>query len=47
MEIKTAAPLPLTLARALDELELYPRSFSKVGRSYEAFMRSTGEGRSL
>jgi hypothetical protein len=38
MEIKTSAPLPLALSRALDDLGLYPRAFSKVGRAYEAIM---------
>jgi hypothetical protein len=46
MEIKTSAPLPLALTRVFDELELYPRSFSKVGRAYEAFaaVGEKGEG---
>jgi hypothetical protein len=44
MEVKISAPLPLTLARVLDELELYPRSFSKVGRAYEALMREKAGG---
>ncbi|MDR0350520.1 MAG: VTC domain-containing protein, partial [Coriobacteriales bacterium] len=45
MEIKTSAPLPLSLTHILDKLALYPRSFSKVGRSYEAFMRTASERR--
>jgi hypothetical protein len=43
MELKASAPLPPSLTHALDQLELYPRSFSKVGRSYEALMALTGE----
>jgi hypothetical protein len=37
MELKTFGALPLALTRALDELQLYPQSFSKVGRAYQAF----------
>jgi hypothetical protein len=38
MELKTSAPLPLPLTRALDTLRLYSRSFSKAGRAYRALM---------
>lgn len=36
LEIKTAGGMPLPLAHALDELKLYPSSFSKYGRAYAA-----------
>jgi hypothetical protein len=42
MELKTSAALPLALTRALDELGLYPRGFSKVGNAYGAL---TDKGR--
>jgi hypothetical protein len=45
MEIKTSAPLPLALVRALDELELYPRGFSKVGCAYGVFVAAGEKGR--
>lgn len=35
LEIKSLNSIPLWLSRALDELEIYPRSFSKYGKSYE------------
>jgi hypothetical protein len=44
MEIKTTAPLPLSLAHVLDELELYPRSFSKVGCAYGIFVAAGERG---
>jgi hypothetical protein len=41
MELKTSAPLPLLLTRALDDAALYSRGFSKAARAYAALM---GEG---
>lgn len=35
MEIKSLGAIPLWLSKALDELEIYPRSFSKYGKAYE------------
>ena len=34
MEIKTDGAMPLWLSHALDELKIYPSSFSKYGRAY-------------
>ena len=34
MEIKTDGAMPLWLSHALDELKIYPASFSKYGRAY-------------
>lgn len=34
MEVKSSAPFPLWLARALSECEAYPSSFSKYGEAY-------------
>lgn len=36
MEIKIPDSMPLWLARTLSELQIYPASFSKYGRCYEA-----------
>ncbi|MDR0499927.1 MAG: polyphosphate polymerase domain-containing protein [Coriobacteriales bacterium] len=38
MEIKTTGALPLELSSALSNLHIFPTSFSKVGRAYEASM---------
>ena len=38
MEIKITGAQPLWLARALSELEIFPVSYSKYGRAYEALM---------
>ena len=35
LEIKSLNSIPLRLSKALDELEIYPRSFSKYGKAYE------------
>ena len=35
MEIKTAGAMPLWLAEALNDLQIYPASFSKYGRIYQ------------
>ena len=34
MEIKTDGAMPIWLSEALDELEIYPASYSKYGRAY-------------
>lgn len=34
-EVKSLGSVPLWLSAALDELEIYPRSFSKYGKAYE------------
>ena len=36
IEIKLEGGMPLELSRALNELEIYPTSFSKYGRAYQA-----------
>ena len=41
MEIKITGAQPLWLARALSELEIFPVSYSKYGRAYEALMGET------
>ena len=38
MEIKVAGGMPLWLAEALSELQIYPTSFSKYGNAYKAMM---------
>jgi hypothetical protein len=40
MEIKGIGGLPLALAQLLDNLAIYPTSFSKVGRAYQASLRN-------
>ena len=35
MEIKIAGPMPMWLVRILDELKVYPTSFSKYGSAYQ------------
>ena len=35
MEIKTDGAMPLWLSHALDELKIYPASFSKYGKAYD------------
>lgn len=35
MEVKTLGAVPLWLAAALDELQIYPRAFSKYAKAYE------------
>jgi hypothetical protein len=34
MEIKTEGAMPLWLAHLLDEMRIFPTSFSKYGRAY-------------
>ncbi|MBR1724440.1 MAG: polyphosphate polymerase domain-containing protein, partial [Ruminococcus sp.] len=38
MEIKIPGSMPLWLSRLLDELKIYPTSFSKYGRAYTTLM---------
>lgn len=38
MEIKLPGAMPLWLVKLLDELQIYPTSFSKYGRAYERHM---------
>ena len=40
LEIKTTDAFPLELSALLSELEMFPVSFSKVGRAYEAMQQS-------
>lgn len=40
MEVKTAGAIPLWFSRILDELELYPASFSKYGRAYQIWQQT-------
>jgi hypothetical protein len=35
MEIKIPGTMPLWLAHILDQLEIYPTSFSKYGKAYQ------------
>ncbi len=37
MELKTANAIPLWLSRVLDELKIYPTSFSKYGYAYQLY----------
>lgn len=39
MEVKIPGAMPLWLAHILDELEIFPISFSKYGKGYEQLMR--------
>ena len=41
MEIKAAAAMPLWLVEILANLKIYPRSFSKIGKSYAAWLQTT------
>ncbi|WP_019850264.1 hypothetical protein [Desulfitobacterium dehalogenans] len=38
MEIKIAGAMPLWLSHTLDELEIYPSSFSKYGKAYMSLL---------
>lgn len=40
MEIKTDGSMPLWLSRSLDELDIYPASFSKYGTAYADIIKS-------
>ena len=40
MELKTASSIPLWLSRVLDELKIYPTSFSKYGYAYQLYEMS-------
>jgi hypothetical protein len=39
MEIKTDGAMPLWLSHALDELKIYPASFSKYGKAYSDIIK--------
>lgn len=39
MEIKTPGAMPLWLAQLLNELKIYPTSYSKYGRAYEQYLK--------
>ena len=41
MEIKTDGAMPLWLSHALDELKIYPTSYSKYGKAYLDIMNET------
>ena len=41
MEIKTDGAMPLWLSHALDELKIYPASFSKYGKAYLNIINSS------
>lgn len=43
MEIKSPASLPLWLTRPLNELEIYPASFSKYGRAFEEYSSASAK----
>jgi hypothetical protein len=43
MELKTLGAMPLWLAHELERLEIWPASFSKYGRAYQALMTQTQE----
>ena len=40
LEIKTDGAMPLWLSHALDELKIYPTSFSKYGKAYEDIIKN-------
>lgn len=40
MEIKSCGAMPIGLARALSEMQIYPVSFSKYGNVYKNMMRA-------
>ena len=40
LEIKTDGGMPLPLSKALDELSIYPTSFSKYGTAYTDLMKT-------
>lgn len=43
MEVKTPGAVPLWFSQILDELEIYPTSFSKYGRAYQRKNQKTEE----
>ena len=45
MEVKTPGAIPRWFADILDEMKLYPVSFSKYGRAYQAWMMREQNGR--
>lgn len=44
MEVKTPASLPVWMADILDDLKLYPVSFSKYGKAYEEMKGAVTDG---
>lgn len=42
-EVKSLGAVPVWLSKALDVLEIYPRSFSKYGKAYEMMFAPQGE----
>lgn len=44
MEIKTDGAMPLWLSHALDELKIYPASYSKYGKAYDDIMTNKERG---
>lgn len=40
MEVKAVGAMPLWLVQILDELKIYPQSFSKAGNTYKAWLSS-------
>lgn len=45
MEIKSSEGMPLWLVKALDELKIYPVSFSKYGTAYTDYIKNKGKGK--
>ena len=43
LEIKATTAVPLWLVEILDSLKIYPRSFSKIGKSYLAWLQMAGQ----
>jgi len=43
MEIKTNGAMPIWLSKALDELKIYPSSFSKYGNSYKDYLKKENQ----
>lgn len=43
MEIKAPGAIPMWLVKILNEMKLYPTSYSKYGRAYEQMVRRSGQ----
>lgn len=41
LEVKSLGAIPLWITAALNELEIYPRSYSKYGKAYEIMFKKT------
>lgn len=41
LEVKSLGAIPLWITAALNELEIYPRSYSKYGKAYETMFKKT------